>query len=1785
MELFTKTVKDYVTLLVNEALFDEDSSELRIFTQSIPPGPVYQIFEGVRDFLDSKTDRVRCEMRVAKGLYEYWGATGADSVEIDRLLQGGWIDMEDRLTHYRNLSRGPDEDLLLVILIGIDHATDRGGLADFYTLTDAAIFRDRMGGSYEDWIKDILVQANLADTTGAASRDFDEFLRKLFQIRPRNLVALSEFLSEVLLPKAKNCDNASELLGLAFEQLPFWGVPPLFSPANPAKRTSLLAEATRIFDRDPYREKRERKKAFQSIEQAKDELGVPPQTTAGVTYVGVDDFLTTLEEFIETGSREARASLLHTDFSVVTQILGRRPLQKSKSKPAREEPLRGPGLQVFLRAIHAGLCEFASACGRGWAPGHLQKVELAIESFEFDGTEDDQDVDAAGAEEVFRGLVGGLDAFLKDFKIPLQTESGEDTDLPEVAINCSFGYLDDDVKITSKRLKESRLRFRVQIKGDTGDLSVTRKFVWVLPPNHEERVRLTSARLMAKEMRDPGMRLPVVQLDSTLDELYFALDEGEAHRMFASGLSRASYMDALANLSSEDLGSEMAAALAELSAAYSRFLEELQKGYYLALDKPLRDLVKRYKSAVDLALKRDAENEAYGDELLRRLYQAFMCVPAGTPTTSAFVPAMLGTGITPAIAETIQAREIFLREGYLQVARRLLENGLRAGNAQFDRLLGLVELRRPLYGLVFDSSRRLTTNLRSFGLLHRLGERPKAAPTLEAQAEMRAEDMSDGGNLSEYRQISPESRVITRTLLDYREVHPYVADRMAILAANVEDLRPLIAGVHAFLSRELKEQTEGVTVPYELIVWIIGRGPSPTAAQEVLRRWRESWSEENNRKVRSCRLTIAYRPARSRKEVLTLLEAVDKQHDVGFLFNFLNDQTGGDSIVPAREFEHDWREGGIGKFPISEYPRPVRPTDPHIRQGQVSNRRFQLAARHAEITARLKNPEHPGEHHLIFNQVEFGERERRMTRRMHSLARWVACVDRFVDKALILGADSDSEDQRKLVGFTSGVGGYGELNVTLSTERGSAGELLNGTARQLKLIYRDWSADDCRLAAGRLVTEAQLVTGLSLVRALGNEGVMRDVIGYAIANRIYLGPSQAVLCAAIPLDSFPHWFHGAEHGFVPDLLLLEAHLREGRFIVEATVVECKVGKQSPTHVEEAVIQAAAGVEHLGRLFLPNSVREWSSEFDRRYWWAQLHRALVVRNVRAIAPEVERDVDLALEQLAEGTFDIHWRAIAATFWTNDADEAPILRKTRSVEPLPGAGSAPLEVYHASVGQQTTLEALKAPQPDLREQLRPASAAEIGSSHSINDGPVEEIAPGDRAKGDSETWPQSVGGSVGVEGVSPDGGTSEMRVSPATNAFDKPETETDPGSKDKSEAEPSDGEKESSDRPGGQAVAMTSGAPERILLGSPHMSQGGDGAPVYWEYSHPQLPNRHLLVFGNSGQGKTYAIQALLLEMAKAGQASLVIDYTDGFLPQHLEPELRETVHPETFALAAGRKLPLDPFRLQSDELEGIGPIQEKPFEVAKRVTSIFTAVYTTMGEQQRATLVEKIERGLESGGLSLQALYEQLRDEGEDLLANKLMPLARTEPFTSADDREAWATLFESEGSRVNILQLARIDKDVQRLIIEFVLWDLWDFLRRTGRKDHPRPVVLDEVQNLDHRSGSPLEKYLREGRKFGASMILATQTMSNFKAEERDRLFQAAHMLFFKPADTELRSFANVLRDRSPGTSAEDWSRQLSSLNKGECLSVGFERRPDGSLRSQVRRVAITPLADRMEER
>jgi DNA phosphorothioation-dependent restriction protein DptH len=369
--------------------------------------------------------------------------------------------------------------------------------------------------------------------------------------------------------------------------------------------------------------------------------------------------------------------------------------------------------------------------------------------------------------------------------------------------------------------------------------------------------------------------------------------------------------------------------------------------------------------------------------------------------------------------------------------------------------------------------------------------------------------------------------------------------------------------------------------------------------------------------------------------------------------------------------------------------------------------------------------------------------------------------------------------------------------------------------------------------------------------------------------------------------------------------------------------------------------------------------------------------------------------------------------------------------------------------------------------------------------------------------------------------------------------------------------------------------------RILIGKAL----DDQRKVYWEYGNKDLANRHLIIFGQSGQGKTYCIQAILLELAKHQLNSMVVDYTDGFLPEHLEKEFKEKVQPKT-DLVVHKPLDLNPFDKQTQQIAGF-QISDKAHDVASRVASVFKAVYPSIGDQQLPTLVRVIEEGIDLFGLdyNFDLMLKDLMEAGKhgEALANKLSPLARANIFSCKHSTNGWDNIYRAEQSTARMIQLAKLSPENRKLATEFILWDLYSFACAKGNKNNPLPVVLDEVQNLDQKLDSPIGKMLTEGRKYGLSLILATQTLSNLKKEEQDRLFQAAHKLFFQPADTEYNSYAKLLEQAVPGTNRKAWLDELAKLKKGECISVGLHMNSNGVVNQGARVVKVSSLGERCD--
>jgi len=83
-------------------------------------------------------------------------------------------------------------------------------------------------------------------------------------------------------------------------------------------------------------------------------------------------------------------------------------------------------------------------------------------------------------------------------------------------------------------------------------------------------------------------------------------------------------------------------------------------------------------------------------------------------------------------------------------------------------------------------------------------------------------------------------------------------------------------------------------------------------------------------------------------------------------------------------------------------------------------------------------------------------------------------------------------------------------------------------------------------------------------------------------------------------------------------------------------------------------------------------------------------------------------------------------------------------------------------------------------------------------------------------------------------------------------------------------------------------------------------------------------------------------------------------------------------------------------------------------------------------------------------------------------------------------------------NRVFLIQLKGLEYSLERAVTEFLLWNLIGYIEALGPSPLRCFIVLDEAHKLSFDQGSPVEKLLREGRKFGLGLILASQQPEDF---------------------------------------------------------------------------------------
>ena len=341
-----------------------------------------------------------------------------------------------------------------------------------------------------------------------------------------------------------------------------------------------------------------------------------------------------------------------------------------------------------------------------------------------------------------------------------------------------------------------------------------------------------------------------------------------------------------------------------------------------------------------------------------------------------------------------------------------------------------------------------------------------------------------------------------------------------------------------------------------------------------------------------------------------------------------------------------------------------------------------------------------------------------------------------------------------------------------------------------------------------------------------------------------------------------------------------------------------------------------------------------------------------------------------------------------------------------------------------------------------------------------------------------------------------------------------------------------------------------------------------SPVTWEPL--TLPNPHLLIVGSPGTGKTQTAKALIFEAMKQNIHSFIIDFANEYSGSNLV----------NLVLKPGEGVTVNPL----DLLEGA------PMDVVFRVSGILKKIYR-LGDQQEGLVRNAIKNAYFNAGIdenpntwnktvppfsSIKSYVEKLSIEGKQAsIAQKT--LTRLEPLFdlkvfSGNTQISYNQIIE-KGAALHIRDLPT--EETKLAVAEFFLRWLWHRVISEGeiRNQIKILIIMDEAHKLAY-DNSPVADFLRQGRKYGASVVLSTQQPDDFQSKELAFQNTAYHVAFGCNSDKHAQAMAKeMVIGRQNQTQIAQMIRKLKP----------FEALVAGQSEENAQRIRIKPYHQRVQ--
>lgn len=1694
-----------------------------------------------------ENEGISIDIKLAKNKWNYFKKKTENMTVMQSMSQHGWIADAESITHYRNLHTSN-----VLILFGTEDEEDKGGLANCFNITPELITKT-LGGKYHKMFAD-------NDSFTDSDKDIiDKLYKDLFEFVAIDICKLSNIIDTWTGKITSNED----FIELFFEGLPAWGLPmrrlELPKVNRFMGRKNCLSGCYNFINRKLFGKKMsiiQYNKYMSKIDYYNSgEAELAKYTSEHDCWktqsVGdYEEFTKVLKEFIRGENIRANTEiLLGVDFSIVEDILGIGiPVEK---KPPKDKvtALVGEPLEVFAHALFLTLV-------------HIKEAGILVDKIEFNfiqadivcayssAENDEEKQQLLDAWKVICVHCGGIIEYLNK---RMWSVNGNDVMLISspsdfLSPTNALYFIEDDVRIRPAGSNKTINKISFSVEYMVNNMRYHHDFQWKFGTNNSWDKNFGELCLQDFCSFKNGNYIPVIE-NAEINMLIFSKSEEE----FFERLNE-SYIEFKFNLVEhidkkvQTGEKEISARFDELGKAFSAFAYCIAKdGFYACIAKDDSELIRLGKAYTELG---EYLRKRTFSENLKWVLDAYINAFNIIGNTDVFcfekeIDACIVPPWHPATLEKLNDQKIFFLDGCEEWWNEIqgTEDKLTEKNV-ITMINGLLQM------CVIQSTLDIfpTDGQTYFGAMASFG-----AFTLYGKSDIKNEshlrDMihkdaifDDDFDKSEVFLFSDNAKMIYSVLLDYAKAFPDSADNLNVVFIDPSELQPIVAAIYKYIEIR-RNRSESVQVDISLKILV---RPENKGGRNYLTYWMdEFFSQDENINIRTY-----LNEWRNKAELEKLLNG---NNDIAFIMDILK--------VNSLSFVSANKDISLApsqcRFPIVYKPTPVSKTSVK-RTIELSQPQFRAAYEHTQIVRYRNNMEKiPDGKYIAAKEVTIDSEGQSIVHLLHEKAYWVVCVDSGMDGALLRN-DGIHKADYSIIGFCTGKGSYGQYNLTITARKTILDTIRKKLENRLFDLFK-WDKMLIKKAAKLCMDEASGLDGISLLSATNpKDENIREFMAYVLtALREEKPGSTSALKTVIHLDSYKHWFDSEiekdedDSASRPDFLILEAILTgDDKLKLKAIVTECKtaVFLNAETHKEKALSQVEHGMKRLSKIFDPSS-----RSIKRRYWFAQLYRALAFAQI-TFSNNTDEFAELSakLRAILDGNFEIEWSGRVLGFWFDMKGDEEIETIISSngivIYDIPQKVIQSLllkddsaNVEFVSINPKTMVED-EDQQAEIKERERELD---------------EEIAVSQKGRKQSVAMyltPASVIDSVHISSELSTEKKREENEPKMEKQIDlvgtNPVSKTEAGQKIESVVKPEIS----------KVVPTISLEDIRVLIGKNKVA-----SDVYWEFGSLQMANRHLLITGTSGQGKTYSIQTMLYELAKNNISSVIFDYTEGFRLDQLEPEFVESMNNKiNQRIVKVEGVPINPFKKQEQDLGGM-KIMDTPSDVAGRFANILTHVYG-FGDQQYAAIYEATRVGMEKYGEEMNMKYFreeleaiQAKNSSAKTVVSKMTPFFHSISFDKNDDFD-WGSILYTQEAKMNIFQLTMIDREMQVIVTELMLWDAWYYTKKYGSKEKPFVVVLDEAQNLSHKENSPSKAILTEGRKFGWSAWFATQSLKVLADDEVIRLMQAAFKLYFKPTDEEIVKLSKQLDP----TNGSLWLGALKGLKKGQCIVVGDRQKEDG---------------------